>query len=96
MNGGTNSQRVESFPEPVVALLRAVRDALDLPLPGLTDADERAYARLLAQRARDARVILAGVLDDGHEAGGAAVSLRAWMDREPVTYTPWIEDGGAR
>ncbi|MGA5201372.1 hypothetical protein [Streptomyces variegatus] len=96
MNGRTNSHRVGSFPEPVVALLRAVHDALDLPLPGLTDADERTYARLLAQRARDARVILAGVLDDGHEAGGAAVSLRAWMDREPVTYTPWSEDGGAR
>jgi hypothetical protein len=96
MKGRINSQRVGSFPEPVVALLRAVHDALDLPLPGLTDADERAYARLLAQRARDARVILAGVLDDGHEAGGAAVSLRAWMDREPVTYTPWIKDGGAR
>ncbi|MFJ4974946.1 hypothetical protein ACIP6X_06340 [Streptomyces coeruleorubidus] len=96
MSGRTNSLRVDSFPEPVVALLRAVHDALDLPLPGLTDADERAYALLLAQRARDARVILAGVLDDGHEAGGAAVSLRAWMDREPVTYTPWIKGGGVR
>jgi hypothetical protein len=96
MSGHTSSLRVDSFPGPVVALLRAVHDALDLALPGLTDADERAYARLLAQRARDARVILAGVLDDGHEAGGAAVSLRAWMDREPATYTPWTKGGGAR
>jgi hypothetical protein len=96
MNGRSESHRVDSLPAPVVALLRAVHDALDLPLPGLTDADERAYARLLAQRARDARVILAGVIDDGHEAGGAAVSLRAWVDRVPVTYTPWTDERGAR
>ncbi|GAA2218786.1 hypothetical protein [Streptomyces indiaensis] len=96
MSGRTDSNRVDSLPGPVVALLRAVHDTLDLPLPGLTDADERAYARLVVHRARDARVILAGVLDDGHEAGRAALSLRAWVDREPVTYTPWTDERGAR
>ncbi|MFD8396462.1 hypothetical protein ACFV2N_46655 [Streptomyces sp. NPDC059680] len=59
MTKRTNPERVDSLPEPVLALLRAVHDALDIPLPGLTDADERAYARLLELRAMHARVTLA-------------------------------------
>ncbi|MFH9039473.1 hypothetical protein ACH4FA_08955 [Streptomyces sp. NPDC017966] len=96
MNKPTSPQPSGSLSEPVMELLRAVHDALDLPLPGLTDADEYAYAGLLANRARDARVILAGVLHDGHEPGRAAVALRGWLDRWPVTYTPWGNGGGAR
>lgn len=96
MNKPTCRQPPGSLPEPVTELLRAVHDALNLPLPGLTDEDERAYASLLANRAREARVILVGILHDGHEPGRAAVALRGWLDRWPVTYTPWSSDGGAR
>jgi hypothetical protein len=88
-------ERVDAFPESAVELLRAVYDALDVPLPGLTDEDERAYASLVARRVRDARVVLACVLNDGHKAGAAAESLRAWTAQEPVTYTPWTDGGGA-
>ncbi|MDL2080778.1 hypothetical protein QNN03_30470 [Streptomyces sp. GXMU-J15] len=84
--------RLACLPAPVVALLRAVHDALDVPLPGLTDADERAHAVLLHQRAREAWIVLGYVLDDGHEVGPSAESLRAWTARNPVEYTPW--DGG--
>ncbi|MFI5977965.1 hypothetical protein [Streptomyces sp. NPDC051452] len=87
--------RLASLPEPVVALLRAVHDALDLPLPGLTDADERAYARLLDRRVMEARVSLACVLLDGHKVGGAAARLRDMVKLGPVTYTPWTS-GGAK
>ncbi|WP_030169339.1 hypothetical protein [Streptomyces sp. NRRL S-813] len=81
--------------EAATALLRAVHDALDIPLPGLTDADEREHAALLAQRAREARIALACVLVDGHDIARAAELLRAWTERLPVTYTPWTDDGGA-
>ncbi|POX54857.1 hypothetical protein [Streptomyces sp. Ru72] len=88
--------RLDSLPEPVAALLRAVHDALDIPLPGLTDADERAYTTLLARRVMEARVTLACILQDGHEVGWAAASLREQVKRGPVTYTPWTDGGGER
>lgn len=93
MTGRTDPQRADAWPDPVVALLRAVHDALDIPLPGLTDEDERAYAKLLDRRTAEARIILACVLNAGHGAGGATASLRA---RHPVTYIPWTGDGGAQ
>ncbi|MFF2805766.1 hypothetical protein ACFVT2_01045 [Streptomyces sp. NPDC058000] len=86
---------LDSLPEAAVALLRAVHDALDIPLSGTADADGRAYARLLQHRALDARVILAGVLHDDHNVGRAAEQLREWTADQPVTYTPWTADGGA-
>ncbi|MET8974355.1 hypothetical protein ABZX85_01925 [Streptomyces sp. NPDC004539] len=98
----TPDVRLASLPEPVGALLRAVHDALDIPLPEVTDADERAHASLMRQRAADARIILAFVLDEGHEVANATGTLRAWTARRPVTYTPWNDhtdtptvDGGA-
>ncbi|QHC30856.1 hypothetical protein [Streptomyces sp. HF10] len=87
--------RIDSLPAPVVTLLRAVHDALDLPLPGLTDADERAYHVLMHDRASHARITLAGVLADRHDLGPAAAMLREWTAGAPVTYTPWIDRGGA-
>ncbi|WP_153813467.1 hypothetical protein [Streptomyces sp. SUK 48] len=87
--------RIDSLPEPVVSLLRAVHDALDLPLPGLTDADERAYHVLMHDRASRARIVLAGVLADRHDLGPADAMLREWTAGAPVTYTPWIDRGGA-
>ncbi|MGJ5898463.1 hypothetical protein ACSCBZ_41940 [Streptomyces niveiscabiei] len=92
---GTDVQ-LTSLPNPVGALLRAVHDALDIPLPGLTDADERAYAKLLQQRSISTRVILACVLENGHNVGTSAEALRASTADMPVTYTPWTYDGGAR
>ncbi|MFF3872548.1 hypothetical protein [Streptomyces sp. NPDC001978] len=95
MSEPTVPERVD-IPDTAVALLRAVHDALDIPLPGLTDADERAHATLLTRRAARARVILACVLSDGHQAGESAETLRAWTAEDPVTYTPWTDDGGPR
>ncbi|GAA1288185.1 hypothetical protein [Streptomyces javensis] len=78
----------------VMALLRAVHDALDLPLPGLADQDERDYHRLLTDRAAVARIVLAGVLEHDHALESATAYLRGRTDTAPVTYTPW-EDKGA-
>ncbi|WEB41363.1 hypothetical protein MOV08_20190 [Streptomyces yunnanensis] len=87
--------RLDSLPEAAVALLRAVYDALDIPLPDTTAADQRAYDTLLHRRSVDARVILDGVLHEDHMVGLAAEVLREWTARRPVTYTPWTDDGGA-
>ncbi|MEU2436593.1 hypothetical protein ABZ595_10365 [Streptomyces rubradiris] len=87
--------RADSLPAPAVALLRAVRDALALPLPGLTDTDERAYHVLMHDRASQARIILECVLTDGHDLGPAAERLNTWTAEAPVTYTPWTDDRGA-
>ncbi|MFI0187836.1 hypothetical protein ACH4PW_09780 [Streptomyces sp. NPDC017082] len=87
--------RVGSLPGAAVVLLRALHDALDLPLPGLTDADERAYHVLLHERASQARVILECVLVNGHDLGPAAERLTAWTAEQPVTYTPWTDNRGA-
>ncbi|MCL3998014.1 hypothetical protein [Streptomyces lavenduligriseus] len=89
------SVRANSLPAPAVALLRALHDALRLPLPGLTDADERAYHVLLHDRASRARIILECVLIDGHELGPAAERLNTWTAELPVTYTPWTDDRGS-
>lgn len=87
--------RVGSLPGPAVALLRAVHDALDLPLPGLTDADERAYHVLMHDRASQARVILECILTSGHDLGPAAERLNTLTAQAPVTYTPWTDSRGA-
>ncbi|MEV6807329.1 hypothetical protein [Streptomyces sp. NPDC051132] len=88
------SVRVGSLPEAAVALLRALHDALDLPLPGLTDADERAYHLLLHDRASRARIILECALVSNHDLGPATEQLRAWTAEGPVTYTPWTDARG--
>ncbi|WP_432019018.1 hypothetical protein [Streptomyces sp. 1222.5] len=88
--------RSDALPEPVMVPLRAVHDALHIALPDLTDADERAYARLLELRAIHARITLACILQDGHGVGPSAAVLRDLTSREPVTYTPWTGAGGER
>ncbi|MDP9608858.1 hypothetical protein [Streptomyces demainii] len=78
----------------VMALLRAVHDALDLPLPGLADQDEREHYHLLTDRAAVARVVLAGVLERDYAFESAAAYLRGRTKGAPVTYTPWEDKGG--
>ncbi|MCQ6245255.1 hypothetical protein [Streptomyces malaysiensis] len=79
----------------VTSLLRAVHDALDLPLPDITDEAEREHRALLISRTAHARIILAGVLEQDHDIARAAEHLDRWIADEPVTYTPW-EDKGVR
>ena len=79
----------------VLVLLRAVHDALDLPLPDITEWDEQTHARLLTSRAADARRALAGVLEQGHGMEMTARLLGRWTADQPVTYTPWTDGGTA-
>jgi hypothetical protein len=78
------------MPEPLTddmrALLAAVHDALDVPLPALTDADERAYLRILRERTAVARIAIGGILHDGSYFG-AADYLTGRTAQVPITYT---------
>ncbi|MFK0290092.1 hypothetical protein ACIQU6_06360 [Streptomyces sp. NPDC090442] len=85
---------IDSLPDAVAALLRAIHDAVDIPLPDVTDVDEHAHAKVLQSRSAGVRIALAGVLFDDHEVGCAAEWLCGRTAREPVDYTPWPDDGG--
>ncbi|MFD7319359.1 hypothetical protein [Streptomyces sp. NPDC059883] len=88
---------MSDLPEPVAELLAAIADSLNLPLPVLSDADERAHAVLLRARSvrvRDAALL---ILEDGHPIDRAAQWIREEAAARPATYTPWKrpEDGKA-
>ncbi|MCP3758732.1 hypothetical protein [Streptomyces sp. TBY4] len=89
------NQRTENAA--VTDLLRAIVEALDVPLPSLADADERAYHRLLAHRTSDLRVTLAVLLSRGGDPWENASIIRRRTAEEPVTYAPFVfteDDGG--
>ncbi|MBW8088588.1 hypothetical protein IGW14_11240 [Streptomyces hygroscopicus subsp. hygroscopicus] len=94
MSEPTTPKAAPAGTDAVMALLRAVHDALDLPLPGLSDQDEREHYYLLTDRAAAARVVLAGVLERDHAFESAAAYLRGRTEGAPVTYTPWQDKGG--
>jgi hypothetical protein len=81
------------LPVDVAGLLAAIRDSLDVPLPGLDPADERAYQALLLIRADRARIIAESVLD-GSDLPSATDNLRRWTAETPITYVPFEPDGG--
>jgi hypothetical protein len=72
----------------VRALLDAVHAALDVPLPGLEDRDERAYVRILAARASAVKYAAAGV-GSGMTVGTAAAYIEACIAANPCTYGVW-------
>jgi hypothetical protein len=77
----------------VLDLLAAIRDALDVPLPSLAEADERAWHRLMARRLSELHVTLSVALDpkwaDGVDAAHEAAQIRQRTAATPVTYTVW-------
>jgi hypothetical protein len=76
--------------DPAMTLMGAVLDAIDLPLPGLGDADERAHRRLLRARVGSAIAALSASVDQGLAVDPAY--LREMTDRYPVTYAVWTPD----
>lgn len=86
-----------NLPQDVRGLLAAICAAADVPLPGITDADEAAHHRLLATRALDIRIAVQAVLDGANTEAHADL-LRTWTARHPVTYTRWhgAPKGGVR
>lgn len=84
----------------VLDLLAAIRDALDVPLSALTDADERAYQAVMRRRLSEVHIVLdvaldpqwIGTLDPAREAA----YIRARTADTQITYTVWERptDGG--
>lgn len=82
-----------AIPADALDLLAAIRDALDVPLPGLTDADQRAYQAVMRRRLSEVHIVLdvalepqwVGTLDPAREAA----TIRQRAADSPVTYTVW-------
>jgi hypothetical protein len=81
---------MSDLPEDVRGLLAALRDAINVPQPHWTAADERAHHHALAERARIVRIALDGVLDDGHALADSA----DWIDQRagevPIAYRLYV------
>ncbi|MDJ0461577.1 hypothetical protein [Streptomyces sp. H27-C3] len=81
-----------ALPKPVRELLQAVVDAVDLPLPDITEQDDRERTLLLDRRAAHVAIILGLVLRDGGttiaDLTADAAHLRKYT-AGPLTYTPW-------
>lgn len=73
-------------------LLAAVLAAVDVPLPGLGEADERRHGKRLTDRAHCVVVAVGGVVGEGHDPGRAAGWLAEQTAAAPVDYRAW--DGG--
>jgi len=89
---------LNQLPDAAVALLRAVVEALDIPMPGIDDKDERAHRRLLERRTTDLRIILASMLKfPDLDITKDVETIRARTAAAPVTYTVYVpaeQDGG--
>lgn len=84
---------------PVLDLLAAIADSLDLALPALTEKDERDAARITWNRARNIHNAVRLILDDGHKVSRTADWIRETTADTPATYAPWVApehrtDGG--
>ncbi|BBA99257.1 hypothetical protein RVR_5798 [Actinacidiphila reveromycinica] len=83
-------------------LLAAIRDALDVPLPGVEDADERRFCWLMDDRRSAIYSTLNAILNSPtpqiHDADTAYIRRR--IEDRPVTYTVWQDpdqtDGSAK
>lgn len=78
---------MSALPEDVRQLLQAVVDALDVPLADRIE-DDTTRALLLSQRASDARIVIASVLN-GNQVAPATAHLREWTAQHPITFTSW-------
>ncbi|MEU6339911.1 hypothetical protein ABZ883_03035 [Streptomyces sp. NPDC046977] len=79
-----------SIPSDARALLQAIRDALDIPLPSIEPADVESYQRLMERRATHVLSMLDGILTV--PAGGLdrdAALIQRHTDATPVTYQVW-------
>lgn len=90
MSEHTESARV------VADVLAAIVEALDVPMPAVDEADERAHYRLLDNRAADVRIVLAALLRHPGPLDNTADIIRRRTADQPVTYTPFVfeRDGG--
>ncbi|MFE7549957.1 hypothetical protein [Streptomyces gardneri] len=83
--------RLTEVPSEVTALLTAIVEALDIPFPSVEDAEERKHYRVLEKRVQDVVIPLSSLMKYPGEGAleTATLFVREWMQRHPVTYTPF-------
>ncbi|MET9876555.1 hypothetical protein ABZZ36_18300 [Actinacidiphila glaucinigra] len=83
-----------TLPPDVQALIEAIFDAVDVPLPAETAWDIAAHNQLIGARAADVRIQLGSLLRNPglFTLAEIAQHLRSWTADSPVTYQP--RDGG--
>lgn len=89
----TDQPPTDRLPAPVVDLLAAVREALDIPHPATLGDSER-HAEILAERVSHAVIALCSVLDGGPSLGieWTTSYLREQLAKVPATgYRAWGE-----
>lgn len=91
------SQSTRPLSPEVAALLAAIRDALDVPLPGVGDADERQHRSLLERRAHAVFTAMSALVREGTGDGLAFETqyIRSRTAGLPVTYAVWPSEGPA-
>lgn len=88
-----------TIPSEVLDLLAAIRDALDVPLPGVEDRDERRFCWLMDNRRSAVYSTLNALLDypDPQIHDYDTNYIRRRTAETPVTYTVWQDpEGGAQ
>ncbi|MFJ9807123.1 hypothetical protein ACIRTB_02645 [Streptomyces sp. NPDC101158] len=82
----------------VTELLKAIAEALDLPVPSIREGDDHKFQRLLIDRATNVWVAVTVLLQ--HPGSGALKHTTAYVRRHtadhPVTYTPFESSGQDR
>lgn len=90
---GRQAQTTEQLPAEVRDLLAAVAEALDIPMPDITDDAERQHRTVLVRRTTDVRIVLQVLLDaagvDLAALADDAAVIRARTAAVPVTYPMW-------
>lgn len=79
----------------VAALLAAIKEALDVPLPAVGEENDREYVRLLERRTAAIRTVLEAIPggDDVSDYDVRAIRLRT--EHSPITYEPFVSSSPA-
>lgn len=90
-NAGKDTRKgASTLSSSVLDLFAAIRDHVDVPLPGTGDADERAWHTLMYQRLTDLHASLDVALDakwaDTTDPADEAAHIRKRTAATPVTY----------
>lgn len=87
----TRTAGESTLPSAVLDLLTAIRDALDIPLPGVEDRDERRFCWLMDHRRSAVYSTLNAILDSPltRVDDRDAAHIRRRTAETPVTYTVW-------
>ncbi|MEV8043544.1 hypothetical protein AB0P02_06785 [Streptomyces griseoluteus] len=84
------------LPDPVTDLFAAIGEALNLPIPSTDPADDLAYHVLLVLRSTHVRILLESLVSHPDVSlHRDAADVRAYIEKNPVTYTTFEQQKAA-